>query len=188
MRSTPRLLKSTISTRTISSRPQPLRPFLVERHPGWDTAPYPLSCADCEPLSLHEILKLADPETEKLWNELSLGYTYQQGLPLLRDQIAKTEYCSNNCSPSSSDITIVAPAEGIWLAITAVLEFISDGSSVSASSSSRPPSTSPPHVIATAPAYQSLTEIARSYGCGISFWRPELESMGKSIWEYRDFD
>jgi hypothetical protein len=39
------------------------------------TAPYLLCCSDCESFSLKEILEIADEESKKAWENLSLCYT-----------------------------------------------------------------------------------------------------------------
>ena len=53
------------------------------------TTPHLLCSSDCEPQRLRELLRHADAESLRLWEELSLGYTESQGLPLLRAEIAK---------------------------------------------------------------------------------------------------
>ena len=55
----------------------------------WEfTAPYLLCVSDIEGLKLSELLSLADEESRKLWDGLSLGYTESAGLPILRPEIA----------------------------------------------------------------------------------------------------
>ena len=57
------------------------------------------------------------------------------------------------------EVNIVVPAEGITLALSAVLE---PGD----------------HVVAVDPAYQSLSEIAIAEGCDVALWRPREEGNG----------
>ena len=45
-------------------------------------APHLLCCSDCEPLSMSELLSMADPQTMQMWSELKLGYTETAGLPV----------------------------------------------------------------------------------------------------------
>ena len=59
-------------------------PFKLERYfAKYEfSAPYLLSCLDCEPLTLNELLSTSDDESLKLWEDLWLGYTESQGHPL----------------------------------------------------------------------------------------------------------
>ncbi|GAX77069.1 hypothetical protein CEUSTIGMA_g4515.t1 [Chlamydomonas eustigma] len=113
-------------------------------------APYLLCCSDCQPLSMSEVLELADAEAREMWKDLRLGYTETAGLPALREEISK-QYSTI----SKDDITVLAPEEGVYLAMRAVLRA---GDSV----------------VCTFPGYQSLYSIAKSMGCTITHWEPEL--------------
>ncbi len=110
-----------------------------------------LSASDPESLELHELLALAGPETRRLWDGLSLGYTESQGHPLLRREIAGLY-----STITGDDVLEVVPEEGIFLAMHALL---------------RPGD----HVITMAPAYQSLYEVARGLGCEVTPWRMAAE-------------
>ena len=68
-----------------------IKPFALERYFAKHefSSPYLLSCSDAEPLTLKELLDMADEETHALWENLSLGYTESQGHPLLLQEIAK---------------------------------------------------------------------------------------------------
>ena len=127
-----------------------LEPFKLERF--FDrhefSAPYLLCCSDCQPLQLSSLLELADRECSKLWRELDLSYTESQGHPLLRCSIAD----GYGSSIGQEQILVTAPAEGIFLAMNALLE---PGD----------------RLVCTAPAYQSLFQIARSIGAKVDFWR-----------------
>lgn len=46
------------------------------------TAPYLLCCSDCEPLTMAQLLEMADRDTLDKWQSLRLGYTETQGLPV----------------------------------------------------------------------------------------------------------
>ena len=52
-------------------------PFKLERYFAKHefSAPYLLSCSDCEPLTLNELLSTNDDESSSLWEALWLGYT-----------------------------------------------------------------------------------------------------------------
>jgi len=124
------------------------------------TARYLLSCSDCEPVPMSELLELADEEVKGLWRSLRLGYTESSGHPLLREQIA-----ASYRGTGSSDVIVAAPEECIFLTMIALL---------------RPGD----HVVCTFPGYQSLYEIARSNGCEVSLWEPD-EGDG---WAFRADD
>jgi aspartate/methionine/tyrosine aminotransferase len=128
----------------------PLPPFALERYfaPYEQALPFLFSSSDCEPLTLQRLLTIADEESRSLWAGLRLGYTDVQGLPALREEIAKLYV---NVSPD--EIVVVVPEEGILLAMQALLR-------------------AGDHVIATFPGYQSLYEIARDIGCEVDHWMP----------------
>lgn len=130
-----------------------INPFALERYLARHefAVPIDLCGSACETVGLAELLEMADPECLALWRELRLGYTDTTGHPLLRRAAAA---CYHGLS--ADDIRIVAPEEGIFIAMHALL---------------RPGD----HVVATFPGYQSLYEIARSRGCRVSFWRPRTE-------------
>lgn len=147
-----RLQRTKFLAQSVSGR-QPLRPFQIEQYEGWLAKVGCLSDSDSEPLSLSELLKLADPECQTLWENLSLGYPlHVQGDPLLREQIVSEFYPS---SSSIDQINCMAPQEGIFCALQALLE-------------------TGDHVIVMAPSYQSLSEVPRSMGCRITHWLPDL--------------
>lgn len=110
-----------------------------------------LSSSDCEALSMSDLLGLADPRTRGLWQDLRLGYTETNGHPALRDAIAGLYK-----GLERDDILVLAPEEGIFLLMQALLD---PGD----------------HVVCTFPGYQSLYEVARSIGCEVSFWTPAEE-------------
>ncbi|MGE5581202.1 MAG: aminotransferase class I/II-fold pyridoxal phosphate-dependent enzyme [Bacillota bacterium] len=115
-----------------------------------------LSASDCESFPLEELLELADQDGEKLWRELKLGYTESKGNPLLRAEIAKLYH-----GISPEDLLVLAPEEGIFIALNSLLK----------------PGL---EVIATFPAYQSLLELPKALGCSVVKW--DLEFNG-SKWE-----
>jgi aspartate/methionine/tyrosine aminotransferase len=127
-----------------------IRPFKLERYFAQHefSAPYLLSSSDCEALTLAELLAVADPESATLWATLRLSYTQSQGLPLLREEIARM-----HTAVRPGDILVVTPEEGIFIAINSLLE---PGD----------------HVVSPFPGYQSLYEIAAAMGCEVSRWTP----------------
>ena len=128
-----------------------IAPFELERYFAKHefSARYLLSSSDCESLSMSELLAIADAETLRRWETLTLGYTESQGHPLLRDMIAGIYG-----NMTSEDILVLAPEEGIFLLMHALL---SPGD----------------QVVCTFPGYQSLYEVAKSLGCEVSAWEPD---------------
>jgi len=145
-----------------------LTPFKLERYFAQYEfkVQYLLSASDCESLSLHELLALADADSLAQWEQLRLGYTESQGHPALRAEVARLY---QNLTPD--DVLILTPEEGIFIALHTLLE---PGD----------------HVIAIAPAYQSLSEVACSIGCAVtpwtfaaqeSGWRLNLDQLARSF-------
>jgi aspartate/methionine/tyrosine aminotransferase len=127
-----------------------IAPFALERFfARYEfSTPYTLSSSECEPLSMQDLLALADGETRALWDDLVLGYTESAGHVRLRQAIA-------DLYPgfSGEDILVSAPEEGIFLLMQALL---APGD----------------HVVCPFPGYQSLYAIAAAMGCKVSYWRP----------------
>ena len=128
-----------------------ISPFKLERYfAKYEfSAPYLLSCSDCEALRLDELLTMADEHSLNLWNNLTLGYTDSQGSPILREEIAKIY---KTIKPD--EVLVITPEEGIFIAMNNMLE-------------------KGDHIITTFPGYQSLFEIANSIGCHVSKWIPK---------------
>jgi aspartate/methionine/tyrosine aminotransferase len=135
-----------------------IRPFQLERYfAEYEfNAPFLLSASDCESLSLQELLALGDAESLELWHQLALGYTETQGHPLLREEVARLY---RNITPD--DVLILAPEEGIFIAMHTLLQ-------------------AGDHVIVTFPGYQSLYEIAQALDCQVTRWTLQA---GKNGWE-----
>lgn len=129
-----------------------LSPFKLERYfARYEfTARYLLSASDCEGLALAELLALADAESQRLWERLTLGYTESAGHPALRAEIAGLYN-----TLTADEVLVLTPEEGIFIAMSTLLQPGDE-------------------VIAIAPAYQSLSEIARSLGCTVIPWAVEL--------------
>ncbi len=118
------------------------------------SAPYGISSSDCEPLTLPELLSYASPQRREQFEQLWLGYTENQGHPELRTAIAALHQ-----GVAGDDVIEVVPEEGIFLTMNALLE-------------------AGDHVVAIAPSFQSLWEIARAKGCQLSFWRQRQTECG----------
>jgi aspartate/methionine/tyrosine aminotransferase len=147
-----------------------INPFLLERYFAKYEfrVQYLLSPSDCESLPMVELLQMANPQSQELWQGLKLGYTESQGHPLLRAEIAKLyQYVTPD------NVLVAAPEEAIFIAMQTLL-------------------TPDDHVIVLSPAYQSLHEIARSIGCRVTpwtlepaakDWRLDLGQLERSITE-----
>jgi aspartate/methionine/tyrosine aminotransferase len=130
-----------------------IRPFQLERYFAEHefTARYLLSASDCESMALAELLAMASPARLEMWRDLRLGYTESPGHPALRCAIAELYQTID-----ADQVLVAAPEEAIFLAMHALLQ---PGD----------------HVVAVAPAYQSLHEIAHSIGCSVSLWPVRLD-------------
>jgi aspartate/methionine/tyrosine aminotransferase len=131
-----------------------LKPFKLERYfAKYEfSVKYLLSSSDCDGLVQGELLELADSETRQMWDKLALGYTESLGHPLLREEVASLYQ-----GVSADDCLIVAPEEGIFIALNTILN-------------------KGDHIICAFPGYQSLYEIAEGLGCEVTKWEPEEEN------------
>ena len=120
------------------------------------TTDYLLCCSDPEPLALAELLSIADDDSLRRYEALSLGYTDSQGDPALREAVA-----AQYERISADGVLIIAPEEGVYLAMTALGERLTAAGRT--------------HAICTSPAYQSLYEIlATTFGFEVDFWTPRV--------------
>lgn len=141
-----------------------LPPFELERFFARHefSAPYLLCSSDVEPLTLNELLSLADERGRDLWAELSLGYTDSQGAPFLREAIAGLYE-----GVEADDVLVFAGAEEAIFCFANVALGPGD------------------HAIVTWPTYQSLYEVAGSAGAEVTLlelehdsgWRLDLDAM-----------
>jgi aspartate/methionine/tyrosine aminotransferase len=124
-----------------------IREFALERFFAKHefSARHILGASDVEPMSMAEVLLLADVECENLWHHLRLGYTESPGLPQLRVEIARLY---PGLSPDDV-LTFAGAEEAIFLTMHAA---VGPGD----------------HLVVVWPAYQALHEIARSLGADIS--------------------
>lgn len=145
-----------------------LPPFKLEEF--WKkyefTTPYLFCCSDTESWQLKEILELADLESKKLWDSLTLGYTEPPGLPALREEIAKLYTHINK----TQVFTFAGAEEGIYCAMRTLA---GPGD----------------HVIVIDPCYQSLKTLPDSFGAEITSirldpkknWKLTLEDLEKAF-------
>jgi aspartate/methionine/tyrosine aminotransferase len=122
--------------------------FALERYfAKWEFAVrYVLCASDVEPVGLAELLALADDDGRSRWDNLRLGYTESLGLPALRDEIA-----GFYPGLSADDVMTFAGAEEAIFVLMHALLGPSD------------------HAVVVWPAYQSLHEVARAAGAGVTF-------------------
>jgi aspartate/methionine/tyrosine aminotransferase len=125
----------------------PIPPFRLERY--FDryefSTPYLLSASDVEGWALADLLALADTETRRLWETLTLGYTETAGHPRLREAIAALY-----TQATAQDILCTASAEeAIYLCMRTLL---------------RPGD----HLVAVTPGYQSSYQIAEAMGVQVT--------------------
>ena len=127
----------------------PIADFKLERYFGkYEFAvQWLLSPSDCESMTVPELLALADDEGHQLWEKLYLGYTESPGHPLLRAQIGQMYE-----GVTADGIVVGAPEELIRIGMESLL-------------------VPGDHLIYTAPAYQSLYEVARAIGCEVTPWQ-----------------
>jgi aspartate/methionine/tyrosine aminotransferase len=121
--------------------------FALERYfARWEFAVEHLLCAsDVQGYAMADVLALADDETRRLWDGLTLGYTESTGHPLLRREIA-----SLYDDVDADDVLVFAGAEEAIFCLVNVT--MGPGA----------------HAIVTWPGYQSLYEIARATGAEVS--------------------
>jgi aspartate/methionine/tyrosine aminotransferase len=134
----------------------PIDPFKLERFFAKYEfkVKYLLSSSDCESLSMAELIEMATPESQALWQGLRLGYTESPGHPLLREEVA---HLYQAVAPEG--VLVAAPEEAIYVAMQSMLK-------------------PEDHLVVVSPVYQSLYEIARSIGCDVSPWRLEAGEKG----------
>ena len=92
---------------------------------------------------------MADDDAQQRWQSLTLGYTESAGLPALRAEIAARHYSPAVVTPEC--VVVGAPQELVYICMQALL---------------RPGD----HVVAAAPGYESLHEVAASIGCHVDTW------------------
>jgi len=127
-----------------------IQDFALERYfAGREhTARHLLGSSDIEGMGLAELLALAEPDGERRWRELTLGYTESAGLPALREEIAGLY---EHVAPDGI-LVLSGAEEAIFLTAHALLR-------------------AGDHVVCPWPAYQSLHEAARAAGADVTLLR-----------------
>lgn len=115
------------------------------------SAKYLLSSSDCDGYALKDILDSATKEEMKLWENIQLGYTECEGNRLLRDSIS--QFYKKNLA---ENILVASPGELNFITMNVLLN-------------------AEDHVITVSPGYQSLSEVVKSIGSEISYWKPDSE-------------
>jgi aspartate/methionine/tyrosine aminotransferase len=142
--------------------------FALERYfARWEFAVDHLLCAsDVEGMAMAEVLALADDESHRLWDGLTLGYTESTGHPLLRREIAALY---DGLTPD--DVLVFAGAEEAIFCLANVSLGPGD------------------HAIVTWPGYQSLYEVARATGAEVALhelreaagWALDLDHLRRQV-------
>ncbi|QRN97912.1 aminotransferase class I/II-fold pyridoxal phosphate-dependent enzyme [Archangium violaceum] len=142
--------------------------FKLERYfAQWEfKAPYLLCSSDIEGWRMSELLALADEDGRERWERLTLGYTETQGLPVLREEIARLY---QGVSPEQV-LTFAGAEEAVFVLVNVLL---GPGD----------------HAVVTWPGYQSLHEVARATGAEVSplrlreedGWRVDLEAVKREL-------
>ena len=127
--------------------PMRIADFALERYfARWEFAVDHLLCAsDVQGYPMAELLALADDDTRRMWDGLTLGYTESTGHPLLRAEIASLY---EDLEPDH--VLVFAGAEEAIFCLANVL--LSPGD----------------HAVVTWPGYQSLYEVARGAGADVT--------------------
>jgi aspartate/methionine/tyrosine aminotransferase len=121
-------------------------------------AKYLLSSSDCDGYSMEYLLQQASGQERETWDSLLLGYTETRGSEALRRAIA------DHYGHIGTDKIVVGSPGELNFALMNVLLKRGD------------------EVVCMAPMYQSLYQVAKSVGCKLRFWQPELNQHKR--WHY----
>jgi aspartate/methionine/tyrosine aminotransferase len=142
--------------------------FALERYfARWEFAVEHLLCAsDVQGYPMADLLDLADEETRAMWEALTLGYTESTGHPLLRREIAALYE-----GLEADDVLVFAGAEEGIFCLANVMLGPDD------------------HTVVTWPGYQSLYEVARATGAGVTLhelredagWAIDVELLRRQV-------
>jgi aspartate/methionine/tyrosine aminotransferase len=120
------------------------------------SAPYLLCCSDAETWKISDVIKMASADDLKMWNDLKLSYTEDQGLPELREAIAKQDFPNLG---KNHILCFSGAEEGIFCVLSALLD-------------------KKDHAIVITPCYQSLAEIPKFRGAETT----EIELQEQNEW------
>ena len=120
-----------------------------------------LCCSDSTPLTLAELLAMADADTRKLYDGIWLGYNDSGGMLPLREEVARLY-----AGVRADDVLTCVPQEGVLLAHS----LLNPGD----------------HCVVMAPGYQSLHGIAEALGCDVSPWLPASSADGTLRFDVAD--
>jgi aspartate/methionine/tyrosine aminotransferase len=128
--------------------------FALERYfARWEFAVrHQLSASDVEPLTMAEVLAMADADAKARWDSLTLAYTESAGLPALRAEIASMY---ERVEPSGV-LVFAGAEEAVYLTALALLGPDADA-------------------VVVTPAYQSLHEVGRAAGARVHLVPLEFE-------------
>jgi aspartate/methionine/tyrosine aminotransferase len=142
--------------------------FKLERFfSKWEfTASHLLCSSDIEGWRMSELLALADADARERWERLSLGYTEGQGAPVLREALAGLY---PGVRPEQV-LTFAGAQDALFVLMNVLL---GPGA----------------HAVVTWPGYQSLYEVARATGAGVTplrlreenGWRLDLGELERAL-------
>ncbi len=139
-----------------------IQPFATEQYFSLYefNAPYPLSCSDCETMTVSELLEFSQTTIEE-FGSLRLGYTESQGDAGLRESICELYF---NISPEDV-VVLTSPIEGIYLTMRTLL---APGD----------------EVISLTPAYDALNNVVEHVCGNVVPWHIQPTDQGWKL----DFD
>lgn len=142
------------------------------------SAPFMLSASDCESMTIAELLELHGEVSLEDFGSCPLHYTESQGGLFVREAIARSYGGDHGEVAPEHVIMLNAPQEGIYLAMSALLE----------------PSDS---VLVLTPCYDSLLQVAEQIGCRVhrlalepdfsafpSRWHIDLDALEQALREH----
>lgn len=125
-----------------------------------------LCASDVEPMTLAELLALADPASRALWDGMGLGYTESAGRPALREEIAGLY-----AGVTADDVLVCAGAEEAIFLLANALSGPGE------------------RAVCVRPSYQSLHEVARAARAAVMpldldparGWAPDLDALSAAL-------
>lgn len=155
----PETINKVQSLLSTARRKLKIQPFATENYFSLYEfeAPFPLSCSDCESITISELLTLGGM-SEREFGATRLGYTQSQGSPELRAAISELY-----TSVTPDDIVVLtSPVEGIYLTMRTLLEPGDE-------------------VISLTPAYDALNNVVRHICGNVIPWEIRPTQQGWSL-------